>query len=356
MAASGGTSNLIQLQARWRVQEKDGISRRDALLTRLRASGDAVRNVEKDLRGIPLVQEDLSGMDFSRCDLRGADLTGAQLADAQFSWAQMQGASLNGAQIDRCQFLGADLTEANLNECRGARVSFGASTLAKATLFGAVLQESTCSKAKLPGADLRTAVLAGSRLRETDLRGASLAEADLQSVDLTDARIDGAHLDGADLQEASLRGIKGYLKASWVSTDIRHVDFCGAYLVRRHIMDENYLHEFRNRGTQYEVLYQLWKLTSDCGRSLTRWGLFILAIALVFAGLYSLVAIDYGDYPSALSPFYFSIVTLTTLGYGDVLPASTAAQVLVIIEVTSGYVALGGMLSIFANKMARRAE
>ena len=53
--------------------------------------------------------------------------------------------------------------------------------------------------------------------------------------------------------------------------------------------------------------------------------------------------------------FYYSVVTLTTLGYGDVLPASQTAQVLVIAQVIIGYVMLGGLLSIFATRMGRRA-
>lgn len=59
---------------------------------------------------------------------------------------------------------------------------------------------------------------------------------------------------------------------------------------------------------------------------------------------------------SPLTPYYFSWVTLTTLGYGDVLPASTAAQVVVMLEVFAGYMSLGGLLSIFSNKMARRGS
>ena len=78
--------------------------------------------------------------------------------------------------------------------------------------------------------------------------------------------------------------------------------------------------------------------------------------ALVFAGLFELVAIDYGEHRTPLSSLYYSVVTLTTLGYGDVVPASSWAQILAMIEVVLGYVMLGGLLSIFANKMARRAE
>ena len=49
-------------------------------------------------------------------------------------------------------------------------------------------------------------------------------------------------------------------------------------------------------------------------------------------------------------------MTLTTLGYGDAVPASTAGQIIAMIEVLVGYLSLGGLISIFANKMARRAE
>ena len=53
---------------------------------------------------------------------------------------------------------------------------------------------------------------------------------------------------------------------------------------------------------------------------------------------------------------YFSLVTLTTLGYGDILPVSVAAQMLVVLEVSIGYVMLGGFISILSNKLARRAD
>ena len=121
-------------------------------------------------------------------------------------------------------------------------------------------------------------------------------------------------------------------------------------------MDENYLHEFRNTNRTNNAIYTFWKATSDYGRSLTRWAVLTLTMAITFATAYMLVDIDYGDYETVLSPFYFSVVTLTTLGYGDVLPASLGAQIVVLAEVLVGYIMLGGLLSIFATKMGRRAE
>jgi hypothetical protein len=66
--------------------------------------------------------------------------------------------------------------------------------------------------------------------------------------------------------------------------------------------------------------------------------------------------VDFGDHRTPLSPIYFSVVTLTSLGFGDVVPTSILGQAAVIVQVSCGYMMLGGLMSIFANKMARRAD
>jgi hypothetical protein len=59
--------------------------------------------------------------------------------------------------------------------------------------------------------------------------------------------------------------------------------------------------------------------------------------------------------PTWFTYIYFSVVTFTTLGFGDVTPINTAGEVLLTIEVILGYIMLGGLISIFANKLARRS-
>ena len=81
-----------------------------------------------------------------------------------------------------------------------------------------------------------------------------------------------------------------------------------------------------------------------------------MLLIFLFALIYTYVAIDYGEHQTWFSGIYYSVVTITTLGYGDVLPASFVGQVVAIAEVISGYVMLGGLISIFSNKVARRAE
>ncbi len=45
----------------------------------------------------------------------------------------------------------------------------------------------------------------------------------------------------------------------------------------------------------------------------------------------------------------------TTLGFGDVKPQTELAAIIVMFEVIIGYVMLGGLVSILATKLARRA-
>ncbi len=309
-----------------------------------------------DLRGARLAGADLSGLDLSRLDLGGADLTRADLSRARLAGANLRGASLFGACLDGCELLAADLQDASLDECSARSAGFGGANLGGVKLNGAKLAGGTFSHARLGGAELRCADLQGARFVEAELDGADLSRADLREADLCDARVAGADFGGSDLRGAHLARLVGFESAGWIDVDVRDADFRNGMRLRRHILDENYLHEFRTQSRAAGALYWLWWATSDCGRSIARWGLWIALVVVLFAGIFAFLDVVYGPHPTFLSPLDFSVVTLTTLGYGDVLPASAAAQWVVILEVVTGYMALGGLISIFANKIARRAE
>jgi len=54
-----------------------------------------------------------------------------------------------------------------------------------------------------------------------------------------------AIFNNAVLNEARLRMIHGYNKAHWVGVDMRNINFAGAYLMRRFLVNQNYSEEFR---------------------------------------------------------------------------------------------------------------
>ncbi len=97
--------------------------------------------------------------------------------------------------------------------------------------------------------------------------------------------------------------------------------------------------------------------TSRYGHSLGRWGFTVLLFISAFAGIFALL-----DKTSATSMFenytassgifdyfYFSIVTFTTLGYGDIVPITIAEKLVVGVEVLLGFT----MLGIFINLIKR---
>jgi hypothetical protein len=93
--------------------------------------------------------------------------------------------------------------------------------------------------------------------------------------------------------------------------------------------------------------------------SFTRWALWSLFFAVFFAILYMIIGPDSfmsnpGKY-TWFSFFYYSIVTFTTLGLGDINPIKWLTEIIVTVEVILGYLMLGGLISILANKLARRS-
>ncbi len=322
-----------------------------------RSEGLADRDLTgADLAGRDLTGCDLRGRDLSGCRLDGARLCRANLEDAKLVGASLAGASLFGATLAGAELLGANLADADLTDVRAAKAGFGNANLRGARLLNADLSGGTLSHADLSGADARGADLRGTRLVEATLEGADLSRARLDGADLQQARVARARFRDTDLRRARLRAIRGFEAAEWIGADVLETDFCGAYLARRAILDQNYLHEFRSANRLNRSIYTVWWLTSDCGRSFLRWGLWTLLITVAFAWIHMQVGLKVAVEETPLTALYYSVVTITTLGFGDVHPATPAAQLAAMGEVMLGYMMLGGLLSIFSNKMARRAE
>jgi len=326
------------------------------ILRDIRDGRTPASEMPRDLRGASLSNMDLSSIDFSGVDLSGAVLTDADLSGSKFFKANLNGAMLMRVNLEAAEMTGADLSGAILEDANCRRAGLGMAKLTGAHLFKCNLEETTLSLTDFEDADLRNSNLHKARIREAKLINADLTNSDLREADLSLSIVTGTTFTNADLREARLRLVSGFEKATWIGVDIRDVNFAGAYRLRRHILDQNFIKEFRVSGRLAGLLYYLWWITSDCGRSMARWCLSVLVLALFFAWLYTFVDIDYGVHRTWLSPFYYSVVTLTTLGYGDVTPASVGGQVVAIMEVISGYIMLGGLLSIFSNKIARRAD
>ena len=341
------------LVLRWLDRGEGGKTTKDNLLLALRDSQNPIPN---DLRGVRLHGEDLRGLDLSGVDFSYADLSGCNLEGARLIGAKLQHCNLHSACLKSAELLRADLRYADLSQAILEEAGMAQCKMHDTILFQAILRGASLSEATLTNSDFRAANLHHARLKGCDLQGSQFDRAELFSADLEGASVDKATFVDADLRQSRLRSLRNFESASFIRSDVRDVDFSGAYLVRRQIVDENYLFEFRTASKSNQIIYNLWKLTSDCGRSLSRWSICVLLVTIIFGFIYQNIDINFGDHETWLSPWYFSVVTLTTLGYGDVLPAGQSGQILAMSEALAGYVLLGGLLSVFSNKMARRGE
>jgi hypothetical protein len=224
-------------------------------------------------------------------------------------------------------------------------------------LLGIDLQRAKLQGASFKRAKLRRAKLHGAELQGAYLVGADLRRAELKRVDLQRASLEGADLRGASFEKAIVNKVKVDRQTKFRGIDVNRAVGSPAFV--RFAKDQEFLEELREtkRG---ERIYQAWYLFADCGRSIKRWAFWSLGFALYFGLLWLLIGGDFFYFHPEknitwFSYFYYSIVTFTTLGFGDIVPTHWFSEFLVTLEVILGYVMLGGLISIFANKLARRS-
>ncbi len=305
-----------------------------------------------------LTDADLSDMDLSGANLSEAVLDGAELFDANLENTNLKMATMRGADLSGANLKGAELYKVDLRD---------------ASLIGADLSRAYLAEADISGADLR-----GAQLNGADLSGANLSEANCATADLSQACLARAHLSRTNLRNADLYrcDLSSMRYGSFRSMGgrfygIRGLDSCyGNALFVRDAKDQDYLDtlELSIQATASPSLRR-WKMMwfrawgfIDYGRSLGRIFLYAFTMAMAFGVVYFCdQRFDWGllTYSAAasspLSPFYHSIVTYTKLGFGYMTPQHWLGEILLVSEGILGYITLGLLLSILANRVARRS-
>ncbi|MEE4273911.1 MAG: pentapeptide repeat-containing protein [Thermoanaerobaculales bacterium] len=302
--------------------------------------------------------EDLSELDLTRVNLSEADLSYTELFDATLTHANLKMAVMSGSDLSGAKLDGAELYKVDLTD---------------ASLIGADFSDCYLAEANLRGADLRGVNLQGADLSGADLRGANLAGANLGRTTLARADITGANLRNADIYGADLTDMEygSYPSMRGHFYGIRGLPSCyGNALFVRDAKDQDYLDTMENtiEATPSTAMrrwkrfwFRAWGLI-DYGRSLARFFAIAFVVAMTFGWVYFFDRklgwglIEYsGSADSPLSPFYHSIVTYTKLGFGNMTPRHWLGEILLVGEGILGYVTLGLLLSILANRVARRS-
>lgn len=311
----------------------------------------------------PVIGDALVGSDLSETDLAGRNFSGLDLSDTDLFQTKLSQANLKHTKLNRADLSGADLSDSGLY-----KAEFNAATLTVANLKGCDLREADLSGADLRGADLTGADLSGARLCNANLTNADLRESCLENADIAGASLSKARIEGANVTGLSY-GALSDMRGCYLG--VRGLDSAyGNALFIRDAKDQDYIDTLEasiskmpsgyNKSLK-QWLFKAWGLF-DQGRSLSKVGIYAFLLATLYGIIYTFdMTFEWGmmDYSNSaqswFTPFYYSMVTYTTLGYGDVTAENVYGEILVISEVVLGYFTLGLLLSIIANTIARRS-
>lgn len=306
-----------------------------------------------------LPPEDSFWLDTTQ-DKREADgLCAALQARAQ------SGVSMRGFQLKYAALAGIDLVNHHQREGYDLR--------------GADLYRADLQNAHLFALDLRD-----SSLMKANLRGANLHCSDLRGCNLLGIQLDGARLDnviwdrqlrqerqGRERQRAgdSAAARQCFEEAEETYRNLRlHLEKAGLFeqagLFFHREMVMRRLQMPRYSGQR--LLSWLVDLFSGYGEKPLNVVLFSLVLIGVCGLLYFLVGVHHGNLPLGLALergwlanlddlldcFYFSVVTFTTLGYGDITPHGLARPIAAF-EAFAGSFTMALFVVVFVKKMTR---
>lgn len=319
------------------------------------------------------------GWNWSEAELSGWNLEGLKLSDnknianlqnANFSRANLQNIKLASANLEKAYFGGANLKNAIL---RG-------SILKGAYLRGAILEDATLHKSCLQNADMIGANLQNAKLWSSILQGAKLQRANLKNAEFNEktilhdvnwyqCKIDNSTLRLADNQldkKVIQEKNNDYSKAKEVYRNLKNYfrqegmyNISGEYYYREKLMetkcswrDKKLINWISNI-----ILYLLAGYGERPLRVLIWWAGIIFGYAVIYYfynGIYIRIANNIASYnPKFLEALYFSIVTFTTLGFGDLAPKPGFFQLFASFEALLGAIFMAMFIFVFARKMIR---
>jgi hypothetical protein len=282
---------------------------------------------------------------------------------------------LEGAALNECYFKNIDLGLKGLYISEGLDKKVPSKVfLTEAHLKWAKLQGASLRGTHLEGAEMEFAHLEDADISDTNLEGANLLEANLRGAYLTDSKLQGADfsraiVDGGTLiwtyevdRETKFEGVG--LDAARIYPRTKQLLECN---VRRMNWEEWYQfkdwYQYRPKDKRNNFSRIFLKNTvgwfwwiSDYGISTKRIVYTFFRLAFIFALLYRIfpnfvkVYGIVGDIRGFWHALYFSVVTMTTLGFGDIVanPDSWVGQTLLMVQVILGYVLLGALVTRFA--------
>jgi hypothetical protein len=296
-----------------------------------------------DLKGANLLHKNLDKINLTQAELESANLSFANLNNANLAFSNLKNAVFSFANLDGANLSAADFEETYLEDA----------SLKNTTMTGAIFKNT-----KMTNSNLKNAYLVDAQFEGTNLIAVNFENANLSSVTF-DQKIMGKLIrdSGFRMTKFWKRRHDLLLDTTMRCKGVNATTCYGSQRFKLFMQDQDFLEEYLET-TWGKKIFIIWWLFADCGRSLSRWALW----SLIFAWIFTLIFWSLGPTSfdtqhlefNLLTMFYYSVVTFTTLGFGDIIPKTSTAAMWVTLEVIFGYVMLGGLITIFASKLSRR--
>ncbi|WP_424005660.1 pentapeptide repeat-containing protein (plasmid) [Haloarcula salina] len=327
----------------------------------------------------------LGAVDFSGADIPNAKFSDVSFAEAPiFDGTDLTGADVSEIPLDGASFKGSDLIRTNLS---------------KATVTNATFNDAVLERASLYGTDFRNARLYGARMagsHVSDYTNFGIRDISKQRTSICPfrgpwpaLRYDPRNPDyGQDTNDEDKQGgttISDHSRAASVYTEIQRVAESNAasdlasrcFRWRKDMQRKRYTSD-EGRGNSKNCVRRIWaemaNLVARYGDSPWR----VVGTSIVTVILFSLVYPHVGGMQSTVSGqkfafdklfaipenpliwikvllanLYFSAVTFTTLGYGDIRPFGPVSQALASIESFLGAALLALLVAVLARRLTR---
>jgi hypothetical protein len=199
----------------------------------------------------------------------------------------------------------------------------------------------------LTNADLSSLNLSGIDFFASDLSGTSFKNSDLTGSYLSECNISGSMFDWAKLDDALLDNVKFNQVTSFLGVKLHTINFTLATLLYDLAISQQRIQQLEQH---YPIFACFLRLSCDYGRSFSRYLLWVSAFIFAYAGIYWLLN-DTSTPRTFLDYLYFSVVTFTTVGYGDIVPVGLLSKLIVISEIILGYLMGGLLVAILAKRV-----
>jgi len=329
----------------------------------------------------------LKEAEFPHADLKHAEFPHADLTEAEFQETTLRGINLTEANLREAEFLEADLRDARFRPEYARAFAYSSTT----DRLGASLEDAQFED----GTDLRGADLSGARIYQTAFRDVRINDETRFGIEDenpygTACRYEYDPNTGVSINEDTSR----FEAAAWTYRRLESLfeeNAMGERARNAHIRKEEAQRAHRAKQLEsnewveengfypdswpkslgeYAVSTVNWHLHRH-GESLRRLlsvsGLLILLCGVLYSGAgiarsspettYRLTPTDLTNPGAALvdllNGLYFSVITFSTIGYGDFYPASPLSRLLVGIESLAGALFLALFVFVIGRRVAR---